>query len=371
MSTRTLRLSSMVFAALVKRCSLRTDMAFSVLFLLACGPSLSFPGLAQPPSADVAQRHQENVVQMKQVLAGSEADDKKFDRLAEAIHRELDADCRRDLLALAAAHPGSAQESFLIDLLRSDDDWTVRSEAATLLGRFGSEAAIVSLAKAAAADNVTEGRRGCIVLQGTARRAAIFALAELGRRLPKSATAIAEEIRKLPEPNDADKRLRNESLGDARHQALFQLTDDRALLKPFFERLKSKDAKTRQEGVVAFRFLNLSRAPDELVELAQDPSPEVRSLLVLVLGEIGDAKTVPLLIGIAKDASLDRGIRCNAIGSLGHMRAADARPLMESLLSDESLKVNAAIALSQITGKRHPLVPEGYGGPNWPRDSRQ
>jgi hypothetical protein len=39
--------------------------------------------------------------------------------------------------------------------------------------------------------------------------------------------------------------------------------------------------------------------------------------------------------------------------------------------SDESLKVNAAIALSQITGKRHPLVPEGYGGPNWPRDSKQ
>jgi HEAT repeat protein len=73
---------------------------------------------------------------------------------------------------------------------------------------------------------------------------------------------------------------------------------------------------------------------------------------------------------IAKDANLDRGIRCNAIGSLGHMRAADAQSLIESLLSDESLKVNAAIALSQITGKRHPLVPEGYGGPNWPSDSR-
>ena len=95
------------------------------------------------------------------------------------------------------------------------------------------------------------------------------------------------------------------------------------------------------------------------------------SWAVLVLGRIGDAKTVPVLLGIAKDASLDRGIRCNAIGSLGQMRAVEAKPLMESLLADESLKSNAAIALSEITGKRHPLVPEGYGGPDWPGNSGQ
>jgi hypothetical protein len=45
--------------------------------------------------------------------------------------------------------------------------------------------------------------------------------------------------------------------------------------------------------------------------------------------------------------------------------------LMESLLSDQNeiLKTNAAIALSRITGKRHPLVPKGYGGDDWPRES--
>ena len=91
-----------------------------------------------------------------------------------------------------------------------------------------------------------------------------------------------------------------------------------------------------------------------------------RGWVALVLGEIGDANTTALLMALAKDASLDRGTRSNAIGSLGHMRAVDAQPLMESLLSDENLKANAAIALSQITGKRHPLVPEGYGGPDWP-----
>ena len=347
---------------------MRTGIAFSVIFLLACGVSL---GLAKPSSREVYQRHRVNVARMKQVMTGPDADDTKFQRLAEAIRREPDADYRRDLLALAAAHPGAAQESFLIDMLRSDGDWTVRSEAATLLGRFGSEAAIVPLAKTAAVDKVTMGMRGCIGGEGTARRDSIFALAELGRRLPAAAKTITEEVSKLPNANDSADGLRHDLLGDAQRQALFQLTQDPALLKPFFEQLKSKDAKTREDGVVAFQFLNLSSAPAELVALAKDPSPEVRSWVVLVLGKIGDAKTVPLLIEIAKDASMDRGSKCNAVCSLGSMRAADAKPLMESLLSDESVKVNAAIALSQITGKRHPLVPEGYGGSDWPRDSRQ
>ena len=202
----------------------------------------------------------------------------------------------------------------------------VRSGDAKLLGRFGSEAAIAPLAKAAATDAITVGMSGCIGSEGTARREAIFALAELGRRLPTSTKAITVEIRKLPEANDADKRLVNESLGDARRQALFQLTQDRTLLVPFFERLKSSDAKIRVNGVVAFRFLKLAEAPIELVNLARDSSEEVRSWVALVLGEIGDAKTVPLLMALAEDTGLDRGTRCNAIGSLGRMRATGANP---------------------------------------------
>jgi HEAT repeat protein len=343
---------------------MKTGITYLAVFALV--PSL---GLAEPPSQELHERHRVKVAQMKQIMAGPDADDTKFQRLAEAIRRESDADYRRDLLALAAAHPGVAQESFLIDVLRSDSDWTVRSEAAKLLGRFGSEAAVAPLAKAAAKDRVTEGIRGCIGGKGTARRDAIFALAELGRRLPAAANRITEEVRKLPDANPSADGLRQDHLGDARRQALFQLTQDRALLKPIFEQLASEDAKSRVGGVVAFRFLNLSSAPAELITLARDPSAEVRSAVAFVLGEIGDAKTIPLLIEIAEDARLDRGTRCNAIASLGRMRAADARPLIESLLSDENLKVNAAIALSQITGKRHPLVPDGYGGPDWPRNS--
>jgi len=246
----------------------------------------------------------------------------------------------------------------------------VRADAAKLLGKSGSEAALAPLSETAAADKITIGMRGDVGGDGTARRAAIFALAELGRRLPDAAKPAIDALRKLPAANDADKRLFNEGLGDARAQALYQLTREPELLEPFLERLQSEDVNTRVAGVVAFQYFNLSEAPAPLLKLAHDPSLEVRSWVMLVLGRIGDAKTVPLLIESAKDAKVDRGVRCNAIGSLGQMRAADAKAVMEQLLSDEDVRVNAAIALSQITGKRHPLVPEGYGGPDWPGDAK-
>ncbi len=342
---------------------MRTSIFCAILSILATSVAWTKP---EPPAE--YQRHRKNLVVINEVMTGPQSDEKKFVHLAEAMRRESDADYRRDLLALAAVRQGPAQESFLIDVLQSDGDCMLRSEAAKLLGRFGTEAAIAPLAKAAATDAITVGMTGCMRSEGTARRQAIFALAELGRRLPTSARAITEEIRKLPEANDADKRLVNESLGDARRQALFQLTQDRMLLLPFFERLKSDDAKIRRDGVVAFRFLELTKAPIELVNLARDSSEEVRSWVALVLGEIGDAKTVPLLMALAKDTGLDHGTRCNAIGSLGRMRANDAQSLMQDLLSNESVKTIAAIALSEITGKRHPSVPEGYGGLNWPEN---
>jgi len=312
-------------------------------------------------------RHSENMAAMKGVMAGSESDEKKFKRLAELMRQEVNATHRRELLALAAAaRPGPAAESFLIGVLQSDDSCMIRHLAARMLGRFGSEAAIAPLAKTAATDVMTVGLSGCLHYDGVIRREAMFALAELGRRLPTSAKAVTEELRKLPETSDADKGLVNEELGDARRQALFQVTRNRSLLAPFFEQLRSKDAKIRSKGVIAFQFLALTEAPGELVTLARDPSEEVRSWVALVLGEIGDSKTVPLLMALAKDTNMDYGTRCNAIGSLGRMRATDAQSLLESLLSDQSVRSIAAMALSQITGKRHPLVPQGFGGPDWP-----
>jgi HEAT repeat protein len=193
----------------------------------------------------------------------------------------------------------------------------------------------------------------------TTRRAAIFAIAELAGRFPRIADNAAAELRALPAAADARD---NESLGDARGQALYQITHDAALLKPFYDRLQSDDANERVRGIVAFRSLKMKEAPPEIVEALKDVSPEVRNWTALVLGEIGDSKTGPLLMAVAADAREGAGIRCNAIGALGRMKYAAAADLMERLLTDPepAVPANAAIALYRITGRKVKQFPEGY-----------
>ena len=62
-----------------------------------------------------------------------------------------------------------------------------------------------------------------------------------------------------------------------------------------------------------------------------DADASVQSWAGLALGEIGDPKTVPALMALAADPKQDAGIRCNAIGSLGQMKAADATELVRHL----------------------------------------
>lgn len=324
---------------------------------------------AEPESPADYQRHRGHVTVLKRTMIGSLTDAEKYRRLTEAMEDDTNADHRRDLLELARLHCGTAQEAFLIKVLRSDTDYTVRSAAATMLGRFGSAATVKPLAEAAASDAITTGKRGCMRGDGSARRQAIFALAEIGRRLPQATKAAAEAIRSLPENND--RRFAGDQLADVRRWALFQLTGDRALLAAEFKKLRSDEAMARTDGVLAFRFLNLKAAPPEIVALAKDASPNVRCSVAMVLGEIGDRKTIPLLIDLAGNDKLDRNSRCSAIASLGRMHATEAKSLMEGLLSDPELKMNAAIALSEITGTRHPLVPKGYRGDDWPRGAER
>ena len=152
----------------------------------------------------------------------------------------------------------------------------------------------------------------------------------------------------------------NESLYDARLQSLYRVTHDESLLKPFFDRLQDANARVRMDGANAFQFLELKVAPARLVEALQDEDAGVRSNVALVLGRIGDAKTAPALITIAADTKADRGVRVNAIYSLGQMRAPAAAEVMEKLLADPSVTTQAAIALYRITGKKVAQFPEGY-----------
>jgi HEAT repeat protein len=195
--------------------------------------------------------------------------------------------------------------------------------------------------------------------QSNARRSAIFAIAELASRFPKLAGKAATNLRSLQVKEDPQV---HDNLADAKNQALYQVTHEEALIAPFFERLKSKEAKERVNGIVAFRFFKLNKAPDEVVNTLKDSCLEVRSWTALVLGEIGDPRTVDVLMTTANNAKEDIGVRCNAIDSIGRMKIPATGDQIEKLLmdTDQRVQTSAAIAFYRITGKKVKQFPDGY-----------
>jgi HEAT repeat protein len=313
--------------------------------------------LAGPITAIEAKRQAQVLEQLKKSLGAEETDAGKFTHLTRVMKVEPNVEVRRRLLEMANQIPGPDLEQFLTGALTGDADAGVRSQAATTLGRVGSEKCLPALARAAATDRTTEMRIGDVGGQSSARRAATFAIAELAVRFPNLADKAAAELRAL-KPAEGQK----DGLADARTQALYQITKADELLKPFHDRLQSQDARERERGVVALRFLKLKSAPAELVAALKDDSRGVRSWTALVLGEIGDPKTVPVLMAVAGDPKEDRGVRANAVGSLGRMKAKPAADLMRKLLEDDNanLQGNAAIALYHITGEKVKQLPKGY-----------
>ncbi len=334
---------------------------FSAPFaLLLLGMAMAGSSLAGPISAEEAKRQNQVLEQLKKSLGEETTDAAKFTVIARVMKDEPSVDVRRRILGIATQIPGSDLEKFLLRLLSDEEDAGLRSQAATTLGLVGSEKCLAPLAHTAGNDPTTSVQIGDIGGQSSARRSATFAIAELALRFPKLADEAADKLRAVKVV--ADNTRDSEGLADARAQALYQITHDDALLKPFRERLKSKDIQERVHGVVAFQYLKLKAAPPEVVDALKDTNTEVRSWTALVLGRIGDPKTGAALMGLAADTKEDTSVRCNAIGALGYVKPRDAAALMEKLLDDDApiIQANAAITLYRITGKKVKQFPEGY-----------
>jgi HEAT repeat protein len=326
---------------------------------LLLGGALADLSLAGPITREEARRQAQVLEQLKKALGAETTDAAKFTHIARVMKGERAVNLRSQILDTATQIPGPELERFLTNLLASEEDAGLRSRAATTLGRMGSEKCLATLAQVARNDRTTRIQIGDIGGRSSARRAATFAIAELAGRFPKLADDAAGKLRALPVVDDAKD---NQGLADARVQALYQITRDNALLKPFYERLKSKDAKERERGVVAFQFLKLKEAPVAIVNALKDTNPGVRSWSALVLGRIGDPKTGAALMTVAGNTKEEASVRCNAIHALGRMKTAAAAELMEKLLTDPSPRVqtNAAIALYRLTGKKVKQFPKGY-----------
>lgn len=314
---------------------------------------------AAPPSREEGDRRQKLIATLKAGLAAEATPAGKAAVLGRAYKGEPSPDVRRVVLEHVPKETDAAIDSFLAGVLTGDADAGIRGLAAKALGAHGSDQCLPALVQAAATDKTTDFQMGCIAGKGTARRSATFAIAELAARHPKLADKAAAALRALTPPADPKD---NESLADARVQALFQVTRDEKLLTPFLDNLRSPDAKVRERGAVAFRFFKLKVAPPELLAALGDADASVRSWAGLVLGEIADPKTVPMLLALAGDAKKDVALRCNVIGALGRMREKGVTELMRKLLADESeaVQVQAAIALYRLTGEKVKQFPAGY-----------
>ena len=310
-------------------------------------------------TAAEAARQAAILERLKKALHDERTNAGRLPLLSQAMKGERDVNFRRHLLEIAVEMAGPALEKFLTGILTGDEDAGIRSLAATTLGLKGSAGCLKALARAAAKDRTTRILVGHIASQSNARRAATFALAQLAARFPAIADEAAAALRALPAVEDGTD---NAGLADARLQALYQITQDQSLLGPFRERLRSKDARDRMQGVNAFQFLKLRQAPEDIVRALKDPNPDVRSQSAFVLGRIGDPKTGAALMGVASDTKEDTAVRCNAVFALGQMKTPAAAALMEKLLTDPapSVRANAAVALYRITGKKVKEFPEGY-----------
>src|SRR5688572_1886494 len=170
----------------------------------AGGPVTREEGQRQPQAIDLPAKE----------VAASGRPTANFAATARASQHEPGVQTRRRILEIAARVPAEAErEALLTNLLAADPDAGLRSEAATTLGRHGSERALAALARCAAEDRATEIRVGDVGGRGTARRAATFAIAELAARHPAAVDAATAKLRALPAIDDPKD---NESLADAR-----------------------------------------------------------------------------------------------------------------------------------------------------------
>ena len=305
---------------------------------------------ARPPEEE-RQRRQRLLARLDGALAKETTQAGKFAHVRDAMAIEPVTVVRRQILSRASRLSGEVLEDWLIGLLGNEQDHFLRGCIATLLGKKGSDKSVGPLISTAYFDMKTHALVHDVLTQGTARREAIFALAELGKRVPKARPRITAALRLLPAR--ADRKADPEGIYDVRLQALYQLTGEAKLIRPFSKWLESEDPKERVRGVAGFRFLKLRKAPPKLIARLTDSSGEVRGYAAMVLGGIGDVAAVPALMAAAENEELGDFTRVHAVVALGNIGAPAASRLLKQLAEDSNrtLGFHAARALARIGGK--------------------
>jgi len=215
---------------------------------------------------------------------------------------------------------GKASVLPLTDLLTNEEP-TVRTAAAEVLGALGDAAALDSLVRALDDDD---------------DRVRLLATTALGRiKHARSAQALARLL------EDQDNKV-----AAAAANGLENLSE--LAVDPVFEVVNHKSADVRVRAIEVLGRLRHGGACDRLIRGLTDTVVSVKIASAQALGQIGDSRAAVALIGALKDR--DPVVRATAAEALGKLRDFTATMPLLNLLGEENdlVRINALRALGRI-----------------------
>lgn len=243
-----------------------------------------------------------------------------FDAVLLRTLADADAEVRRTSVQGLWEHNGKSLIDPLIGLLQSDDDASVRAEAALALGRFVLQAEFDVL-RSQEGEKVEQALTQAFEDEGEIAEVRGRALESLGARSELWVRELIEEAY-----DSGDRRLRISAI-----HAMGRSCDSEWLTE-LVPSLEDDDAEVRFEAATALGSIGDESAVVPLIPLLEDEDAEVQRATIDALGQIGGGAAKAALAALA--GRVDESAREPVLAALAEADFADD-PLGVRVLADD------------------------------------
>ncbi len=126
---------------------------------------------------------------------------------------------------------------------------------------------------------------------------------------------------------------------------ILESTDDFKIIAKIIDCLDDPDIKVRGEAFSSL-VLNKNKISNLLIQSLKDSSKNIRGFVSLVLANRNDTSAIPAIIELVNDErSL---VRSCALGSLGHLRAKEAKDTVHNYILDSNIEVKKSALQAMI-----------------------
>ena len=122
-------------------------------------------------------------------------------------------------------------------------------------------------------------------------------------------------------------------------------TNEPEILDKIISKLNDEDIQVRGEAFSKL-ILNDNEITDLLIKSLNSDNKNIRGFLALVLANRNEKKAIPYIINLTKDESAL--VRSCALGALGHLKAKQAKGVIENCLTDSNLEVKKSALQAAI-----------------------